>query len=137
LSYALDSTEGQPAGHGIRCCWIGLNICKAVGLSGSTLSDLYYAILFKDIGCSSNAARICQLFLVDDIDFKRDIKTVNESLPQVLQFVLSHTGFKSGRAEHFRALMTTFATGGSIIRDLVETRCQRGADIVRRMRFSE
>ncbi len=137
LSYALDLTEGQPAGHGVRCCWIGLNIGRMIGISDDEIDDLYYALLLKDIGCSSNAARICQLFLTDDLTFKRDVKTVDESLPQVLRFVLSHTGLKAGLAERFRAIVNTFATGGSIARELTETRCQRGADIVRRMRFSE
>lgn len=137
LSYALDLTEGQPAGHGIRCAWIGMHIGREIGIPAQELTDLYYTLLLKDIGCSSNAARICNLFLTDDIEFKRGIKTVNESLPQVLRFVLSHTGMKAGLAERFRALITTFKESGTIARELVEIRCQRGADIVRRMRFSE
>lgn len=135
LSYALDLTEGQPAGHGIRCAWIGMHIGREIGIPADELTDLYYTLLLKDIGCSSNAARICNLFLTDDIEFKRGIKTVDESLPQVLRFVLSHTGMKAGLAERFRALITTFKESGTIARELVEIRCQRGADIVRRMRF--
>lgn len=26
LSHALDMVEGQPAGHWVRCCWIGIHI---------------------------------------------------------------------------------------------------------------
>ncbi len=137
LSYALDLTEGQPEGHGVRCCWIGMNIGRAIGLAPDELSDLYYTLLLKDIGCSSNAARICQLYLTDDLEFKRDAKLLDESLPQVLRFVLSHTGLKAGLSERFRSLVTIFTTGGEIARELIETRCQRGAEIVRMMRFSE
>jgi HD-GYP domain-containing protein (c-di-GMP phosphodiesterase class II) len=137
LSYALDLTEGQPPGHAMRCCWIGMHIGRALALTGPELSDLYYTLLLKDIGCSSNAARICQLFLTNDIEFKRGVKVVDESLPQVLRFVLSHTGIEAGLAERFRALVSTFAASGTIARELVETRCQRGADIARRMRFSD
>ncbi|MDQ3558376.1 MAG: hypothetical protein M3453_04170, partial [Pseudomonadota bacterium] len=32
LSYALDMTEGQPASHCVRCCWIGVNIGRQLGL---------------------------------------------------------------------------------------------------------
>ncbi|OJF93876.1 HD-GYP domain-containing protein [Pararhizobium antarcticum] len=137
LSHALDLTEGQPEGHGVRCCWIGMNIGRAIGLVGADLNDLYYTLLLKDIGCSSNAARICQLYLTDDRDFKRDAKLLDDSLPQVLRFVLSHTGLKAGLSERFRSLVTIFATGGTIARELIETRCQRGAEIVRMMRFPE
>ena len=60
------------------------------------LWELYYTLLLKDLGCSSNAARICQLYLTDDLAFKRDFKQIDGSLPQVLRFVLSHTGIKAG-----------------------------------------
>lgn len=137
LSYALDLTEGQPEGHGVRCCWIGMHIGRKAGLTAEELGDLYYTLLLKDIGCSSNAARICQLYLTDDLEFKRDAKLLDESLPQVLRFVLAHTGLKSGLSERFRSLVTIFTTGGTIARELIETRCQRGAEIVRMMRFPE
>ena len=137
LSHALDITEGQAEGHGVRCAWIGMAIGRRIGMKEADLGHLYYTLLLKDIGCSSNAARICELYLADDISFKRDIKSVNDSLPQILRFVLSHTGLKAGLSERFRSLLTIFAEGGKIARDLIETRCQRGANIARRMRFSE
>ena len=137
LSQALDMTEGQPDGHCIRCCWIGVQIGHELGLSETEIWELYYTLLLKDLGCSSNAARICQLYLTDDISFKRDYKTIGDRLPQVLGFVLSHTGMKSGLAERFRAIINILKNGGEIARELVETRCQQGAQIARLMRFSE
>jgi hypothetical protein len=137
LSFALDMVEGQPAGHCVRCCWIAIQIGREVGLSDSELWDLYYTMLIKDVGCSSNAARICQIYMIDDITFKRDLMTVNGSLPQVLRFVLSHTGMNAGLAERFRALVHVFQNGGQIAQELMETRCDRGAEIARKMRFSE
>jgi putative nucleotidyltransferase with HDIG domain len=137
LSYALDMVEGQPAGHCVRGCWIGIHVGRELGLSEAELSELYYTLLMKDVGCSSNAARICQLYMTDDIAFKRDFMTVNGSLPQVLRFVLSHTGMNAGLAERFRALVHIFQNGGEIAKELMETRCDRGAEIARKMRFSE
>ena len=55
LSHALDLTEGQPQGHCIRVCWIGTNLGQALNLSAIELSDLYFTLLLKDLGCSSNA----------------------------------------------------------------------------------
>ncbi|WP_114949122.1 HD-GYP domain-containing protein [Microvirga calopogonii] len=137
LSYALDMTEGQPAGHCVRCCWIGIQIGREVGLSETDLATLFYVLLLKDLGCSSNAARICQLYVADDLTFKRDFKQVGNSVPQALRFVLSHTGLKSGLTERFRTIMNVVQNGGEIAKDLIETRCQRGAQIARRMRFSD
>ena len=137
LSQALDITEGQPAGHGVRCAWIGTHVGRQIGLGELALGDLYYTLLLKDAGCSSNAARICELYLTDDLAFKQDFKSVNDSLPQMLGFILSHTGLKSGLSERFRSLVRIFTEGGRIARELIETRCQRGAEIVRQMRFPE
>ena len=92
LSYALDITEGQPPGHCVRCCLIGMRLGRAIGLPEEALWELYYTLLLKDVGCSSNAARICELYMTDDITFKRDFKWVDGSFPQVARFVLGHTG---------------------------------------------
>src|ERR1700731_5019942 len=105
LSHALDMVEGQPAGHCVRCCWIGIHIGSEIGLNAAQIWELYYTLLLKDLGCSSNAARICQLYLTDDLTFKRDAKYIDGSLPQALRFVLAHTGLKSGLAERFRTLV--------------------------------
>ncbi len=137
LSRALDLTEGQPPGHCARCCWIGVSIGRKIGMPDEQLRDLYYTLLLKDLGCSSNAARICDLYLADDITFKRDFKQLDGSLPQVLRFVLSHTGVNTGLAERFRSIVNILQNGGRIATDLIETRCQRGAEIARQMRFSE
>jgi len=137
LSHALDITEGQPAGHGVRCCWIGMQLGEALGFDRATMGDLYYALLLKDVGCSSNAARICQLYLADDLGFKSEFKQVDDALPQILRFVLSHTGMKAGLAARFRAILNIAMHGGEIARELIEVRCVRGAEIARQMRFSE
>ena len=135
LSHALDLTEGQPAGHCVRATWIGTQIGRSMGLPEPQLWELYYTVMLKDLGCSSNAARICQLYLSDDRSFKRDFKTVSDSLPKVLGFVFSHTGLKAGLAERLRAILNIMQNGGTIADELIQTRCHRGAEIAARLRF--
>ncbi len=137
LSYALGITEGQPEGHCVRCCWIGMHIGRRIGLSDEALWGLYYTLLLKDLGCSSNAARICELYLTDDLAFKRDFKTVGDSLPQVLNFVLGHTGLRAPLADRFRSVLNIVRHGDNIATELIATRCQRGAEIARLLRFPE
>jgi hypothetical protein len=79
LCHALDMTEGQPPGHCVRCCWIGIHIGQEIGLSESELQELYYTLLLKDLGCSSNAARICALYLTNDLTFKHDFRSTAAS----------------------------------------------------------
>jgi HD-GYP domain-containing protein (c-di-GMP phosphodiesterase class II) len=137
LSHALDITEGQPEGHCVRCCWIGMHIGHQLALPADQLWELYYTLLLKDLGCSSNASRICELYLTDDLSFKRDFKWVDGSLPQVLRFVLRHTGPASGLMDRLKALGGILSNGDDIANELTLTRCTRGADIARQLRFSE
>ncbi len=137
LSHALDMTEGQPPGHCVRCCWIGMHLGRQIGLPEPALRELYYTLLLKDVGCSSNAARVCELYLTDDRQFKHDMKLVDGSLPQVLNFVLGHTGLKAGLSERFRAIFNIVRDGERIAQELIQTRCQRGAQIARRLRFGD
>ncbi|WAJ27336.1 HD-GYP domain-containing protein [Antarcticirhabdus aurantiaca] len=135
LSFALDLTEGQPIGHCVRATWIGIETGRELGLPPMQLWELYYTVMLKDLGCSSNAARICELYLSDDIGIKRGFKTVGDSLPKVLGFVLSHTGRRSPLADRLRAVLNIVQNGGAIVDDLIQTRCHRGAEIAASLRF--
>jgi len=55
----------------------------------------------------------------------------------VLNFVLKHTGLKAGLAERFRGVLTIMRDGSEIAQELIATRCQRGAEIARLLRFPE
>lgn len=137
LSYALDLTEGQPAGHSVRACWIAIAVGEQLGLGAQEMTDLYYAVLLKDIGCSSNAARVCQLYVTDDIQFKRRAKFLDHTAPQFLRFLIANAGMKQNLVERFRLIIDTALQTGVISHELTDTRCHRGADIARQMRFSE
>ncbi|WP_310468631.1 HD-GYP domain-containing protein [Sphingomonas sp.] len=137
FSYALDLTEGQPAGHCVRACWIGSHIGRALGLAPRELHDLYYTLLLKDLGCSSNAARICALYEADDRAFKQGYKTVGTSLAATLHFVVSKTARGAPFGRRAAAIGNIFKNGEAIADELILTRCTRGADIARSLRFSD
>jgi len=79
LSYTLDITEGEPPGHAVRTCHIGMRIAQALGLDAETRSRLFYALLLKDAGCSANSAKMAALFGADDHTAKRTSKRVDWS----------------------------------------------------------
>lgn len=137
FSYALDLTEGQPAGHSVRSCWIGTHVGREIGLCDAELADLQYALLLKDLGCSSNAARICELYGADDRAFKRGFKTVGTSLAATLLFVVRASA--PGEKLHRRAATVgnVLRNGTAIVDEMIASRCTRGADIARTLRFSE
>jgi putative nucleotidyltransferase with HDIG domain len=137
FSYALDLTEGQPAGHSVRSCWIGSQIGRALSLSPQDRSDLYYALLLKDLGCSSNAARICELYGADDLSFKHGYKTTGTSLAASVRFVLARTAKNAPWRERMAKVGRILRNGPELARELIHARCTRGADIARELRFSD
>ncbi|MEO5565655.1 MAG: HD-GYP domain-containing protein [Luteimonas sp.] len=137
LSYALDLTEGQPAGHCVRCCWIGMHVGRQIGLDEEPLWALYYTLLLKDLGCSSNAARICELYLTDDRAFKQGFKRVRPGSPNTLAFVVSRTGPHASWRQRVAAILNIMRNGDAVAQELIQTRCSRGADIARQLRFPE
>lgn len=137
LSYALDMTQGQPKGHCMRCSWMGLQIAEKLGFSDVQKSEVYYTLLLKDVGCSSNAARICQLYMTDDLAFKHGAKVIDRSLSQVLRFVIRHSGSNTNLAQKFRTIFRVVKGGEQIINELIETRCHQGAEIAALLRFPQ
>lgn len=137
LSHALDLTEGQPPGHCVRCAWIGVHVGRALGLSEPQLRDVYYTLLLKDLGCSSNAARICELYLTDDHTFKSAYKHLDGTWPPAIRFVLEHSGLGGGLVQRFRTMLQVFQHGSEWGVELMRTRCTRGAEIALQLRFGE
>lgn len=137
FSYALDLTEGQPAGHCVRACWIGSHVAAALDLGEQDRADTYYAILLKDLGCSSNAARICELYEADDRAFKQGYKTVGTSLAATLHFVFAKTARGKSFGTRAAAIGNILKNGDSIAQEMIVSRCTRGADIARTLGFNE
>jgi len=132
LSYALDITEGQPQGHAIRTCLIGMRLAEVVRLTDQERSALFYALLLKDLGCSSNAARLCSLFSADDLTLKRAHKLTDwTSGLASAGYALSHVApHRNPLARAWQVLQLGTREKGSG-REMTATRCERGADIAR------
>jgi HD-GYP domain-containing protein (c-di-GMP phosphodiesterase class II) len=137
LSGALDVAEGEPPGHAARSCLIGMRIAAALDLDADFRSDLFYALLLKDAGCSANAAHMAALFGADDQDAKRTSKLVDWARP-FDAFVWSlktvaPEGSLADRTGRLRAIRNE----GQVTRSLMRARCYRGAEIARKLGFSD
>ena len=137
LTAALDMTEGQPPEHCIRCCWIGMHIGEALGFDERSLHDLFFTLLLKDAGCSSNAARICELYMTDDRSFKRNYKTVGTSLSSAINFVVKNAGLGQNWIQRISTTVDILKNGSEYAQELIETRCTRGAAVAQELGFSE
>jgi HD-GYP domain-containing protein (c-di-GMP phosphodiesterase class II) len=135
LSHALDLTEGAPAGHTLRSCMIAMRLADDIGLGSEDRTALYYAMLLKDAGCSSNAARITALFGSDDHTVKPRMKIVdaNRKIRLAIETFRNTGGGLRSRVAHFMGI----ARGGGVTRELIAIRCERGANIARQMGFPD
>lgn len=137
LSFALDLTEGQPIGHTIRTCLIGMRIGEEIGLNVEDRAALYYALLLKDAGCSSNAAKMTALFGSDD----RTVKPFMKSVDWHRRWQLAgKTMLAVGRGKTLAAklgYLRRISGTKDVTRELIAIRCERGAAIARQLGFSE
>ena len=138
LSHALDITEGQPRGHAERTCLIGMRLGEQIGLDERQRSSLFYALLLKDAGCSSNSAKVAALYGNSDATVKRDRKVTDHHKPaQSLRHLLRNTAPGASplaKARHIKALA---AHGSEGARELTALRCERGADVARKVGMDE
>jgi putative nucleotidyltransferase with HDIG domain len=139
LSYALDLTEGQPMGHSVRACMIGMRLAQQIGLSTDDQADLYYALLLKDAGCSSNASRLFHILNADDIRAKGDLKTKDWTRVgwESLHYALTHVGTGMPFLQRMQRLFQVAATQQQDSCTLVKIRCERGSYIAKQLGFSE
>ncbi len=138
LSYALDLTEGQPMGHCLQTCLIGMRLAKAIRMTSAQQADLYYALLLKDAGCSSNASKLYHLLQSDDIKAKGDLKDKDWTRNgwESLKYAIDHVATGLPFLERVRALLRVASGQQNASRDLVAIRCERGASIARHIGFS-
>lgn len=137
LSYALDLTEGQPPGHTLRSCLIGMRLADVLGVPQADRSALFYALLLKDAGCSTNAARLCALFGADDHLLKREFKLVDWSdFWSNARYAFRYALPDRRGLRRVAGLAAMAVKGSGSGRESVATRCERGADIATMLGFA-
>jgi putative nucleotidyltransferase with HDIG domain len=139
LSYALDLTEGRTMGHTVRSCVMGMRIAQEFGLAAEERAELYYTLLLKDAGCSSNSSRLFHILNADDIRAKGDLKTTDWTKVgwDSLQYAVTHVATSTPYPERIWRLLQVAATQQRDSCELVKIRCERGSTIARRLGFSE
>jgi len=136
LSFSLDLTEGQPMGHALRTDLIALELASRLDLPLQTRRDIHYGALLKDAGCSSNAAAVCEFFGGDDIAAKRKRMVTDWSDElQAAFYALEQSAPGASWFERAKRVATVARLGPKAAARLVQTRCDRGAEIVTRLGF--
>ena len=137
LSRALDVTEGLPAGHAARTCYLALRLADRMDVAKDIGADVFYGALLKDLGCSSNSALLVELFGADDIELKRrEALTERDHLAMALLTLRTLAGSHEPLPLRLRRLVS-LARGGADRHRIEQLRCERGADVARRAGFDD
>lgn len=137
LSRALDVTEGLPAGHAARTCYLALRLADRMGVANDIGADVFYGALLKDLGCSSNSALLVELFGADDIELKRrESLTERDHLAMAVLTLRTLAGSHEPLPLRLRRLVA-LARGGADRHRIEQLRCERGADVARRAGFDD
>jgi HD-GYP domain-containing protein (c-di-GMP phosphodiesterase class II) len=138
LSFALDLTEGQSMGHTVNSCLLGMRLAQIIGISEDDRSELYFALLTKDVGCSSNAARMYEVFGGDDLKAKREVKTQDWSRISFdgLNYLMRNVAPGRPLHERLMSIAQVAMKRDKQARAMTEIRCERGAQIALRLGFS-
>src|SRR5271155_4987492 len=142
LSYALDLTEGAVHGHALRSCLLGMRIAAEAQLPFDQTSGLYFALLLKDIGCSSNASRLCQIVGGDDRAIKAGVKFEDWTKPHkpnlsTLKLLWKNVLPSAGTAARVARILHIGLTQHKNNQEMIGLRCDRGASIITKLGMGE
>jgi HD-GYP domain-containing protein (c-di-GMP phosphodiesterase class II) len=106
-----------------------MRLAQELGLDAQARSDLFYALLLKDAGCSANSAKMAALFGADDQVAKHTSKRVDWA-GKWPAFVWSvRTVAPEGSIRARAARLREIQHEGQVTRSLMQARCDRGAEI--------
>jgi putative nucleotidyltransferase with HDIG domain len=138
LSVALDITQGHPAGHCMRTALVSMRLAEELRLSSADCSALFYAALLKDLGCSSNAAKIAYLFGADDRQVKHAGRMIDWTRPgRCLKHCWQQCAPGGSAIDRLLRIAAIVRLGPAGSRKIAEIRCERGAEIARMLRLPE
>jgi HD-GYP domain-containing protein (c-di-GMP phosphodiesterase class II) len=139
LSQALDLSTGQAVGHSVRTCILGMRLAQEIGMPPEVRQDLFYALLLKDCGCSSNASKMFHMVGSDDLAATRGASMFDwtKTSSETVHYALAHVGKGKSFLERSRLLLQLALKQKRHTHDVMKIQCERGATLVRLMGLSE
>lgn len=138
LSFALDLTEGAMPGHALRTCVLGMRLGEALFLPPARMSNLYYGLLLKDVGCNNNFDHMSEILGEEKHSLRtaKNSDASNESGASGMSMftLLWNTGRR--QQSPIRRAASLLHLGFAQRRrseDVISVRCDRGARILRKL----
>jgi putative nucleotidyltransferase with HDIG domain len=122
----------------MRTALIGMRLAEEIRLSTVDSWALFYALLLKDLGCSSNAAKVAYLFGTDDHRVKHATRMIDWRKPgQCLRHCWDNCATGGSTLERLMKMAAIMRSGARGARRISEVRCERGAEIARMLQLPE
>lgn len=138
LSFALDLTEGAMPGHALRSCVLGMRLGEALFLPAARMSNLYYGLLLKDVGCNNNYDHMSEILGENtrSSQLAGNSQDSNQSGASGLSMftVFWNTGQRQqSPLRRAAGLLHLGFTQRRKNEDIISVRCDRGARILRKL----
>ena len=127
LSFALDLTEDRPMGHVLRTCIIGMHIGVKIHLPPEQLTNLFRALLLKDVGCSTGTYRSAEMTIPDR--FNRTVSLFRRKGKDSNGARCVGTLIEAAEAKAVPASLRPQDKGRSALASVIKYRCERAARI--------
>ena len=139
LSHALDLSTGRPEGHSVRTYLLGMRIGQEIGLTPYHQHNLYYALLLKDGGCSSNASKLAYILSSDRLQAKQDVRRIDWTHRSLQSFQRALAGIAPARPfrERVDTLLQMRTNQKKRARAVTRVGSESGAEMARLMGLSE
>ena len=135
FSLASDLAMGLHMEHGARSCYIGMHIAQEMELPLEQRTDLYYAELLKDAGCTTWTSQLASSWLVDELAAKRDLQFFRNSrnpldiASWLIKYVAAGAPFLT-RATH---ILDFLVKGRKFMKEGFESTCYVASRIAQRL----
>lgn len=122
----------------MRSALVGMRLAQDLKLSSQERSALFYALLLKDLGCSSNAAKVTYLFGADDHLVKRSARMIDwTKTGETIRHGWKYCSPGGSVIEKLLKMAAMARSGVAGAKRIAEVRCERGAGIARMLRLPE
>ncbi len=133
LSLACDLGTGQPLEHGLRTCWLSLNVAETMGLDAATRSCIFHVALLRFLGCTSDASDAALAAGGDDVAFNAVFAPMlNAQTGESVRFLVGHLAADLPLGRRVGLVVRALADPGGARRSL-SAHCEAAARLAARL----
>ena len=135
FSLASDLAMGLHTEHGARSCYIGMHVAEELGLTSEQSTDLYYAELLKDAGCTTYTSQLAGFWMADELAAKRDLQFFrdNRNPLDIASWLFKYVAAGAALPTRASHILGFLANGRAFMKEGFESTCLVATRIAQRL----